>query len=386
MATETLCAVERVERLDTGLEASCPYYHGFDILDQLPEALSAYAFDRLFVVTSPAVARLYGEEVATALRRAGARCELIAIPEGEDNKHFGTLSRLCEELVEQHVSKDSILLALGGGVIGNVVGLAAALIYRGIRFVEVPTTVMGQTDSTLSNKQAVNGRRGKNHFGVYYAPLFIWADRRFLLTEPAETAKGGLVEAVKNGLISNPGFLDYIVNGYGGEWPVDRETLDELIPRVIHSKLAILRRDPSEKRLGVILEYGHTFGHAIESLGDGSVHHGQAVGLGMCLAAETSHRLGLCSRRFVDLHYDLMKKTMAMDVRMPGFVTTERLLDRMETDNKKTSRGVRFVLLEDVGVIHNPHGDYTVALERGLLAEVIEGFMASNGRTRLGRA
>jgi 3-dehydroquinate synthetase len=264
-------------------------------------------------------------------------------------------------------------------VVGNIVGLAAAMIYRGIRFVEMPTTVMGQTDSTLSNKQAVNGRRGKNHFGVYYAPLFIWADRRFLLTEPAHTAKGGLVEAVKNGFISDARFLDYIGSALDGRWPVERERLDEVVPRIIDSKLAILERDPSEKKLGVILEYGHTFGHAIESLERGAVPHGEAVAIGMCLAAELSRALGLCSGELVARHYHVLRERVGVPVRMPVGITSEALMTRMASDNKKTSRGVRFVLLEDVARIHDPEGDYQTAVDPGLVRHIIDAFIEREG-------
>lgn len=366
-------------RTSTRLQAESPYFHGFDIMGALPGVLDRHSFDKLFLVTDPAVGQLYGEDVMAALRLTGRPAERLLVDEGEDNKDFRHLAQLCETLVERQVSKDSILLALGGGVVGNIVGLAAAMIYRGIRFVEMPTTVMGQTDSTLSNKQAVNGRRGKNHFGVYYAPLFIWADRRFLLTEPPHTARGGLVEAVKNGFISDPVFLDYIGTALDGRWPVERERLDEFIPRIIDSKLAILERDPSERKLGVILEYGHTFGHAIESLERGAVPHGEAVGIGMCLAAELSRELGLCTHELVGRHYRVLRERVGIPVRMPAGITPEALLARMASDNKKTSRGVRHVLLEDVGRIHNPEGDYQTVVDPALVGQVIDAFIRREG-------
>src|SRR5438552_3374055 len=165
-----------MDALAMPLVPSCPYYFGQDIAAQFPGMLKQHDFDRCSLISSKKLLRLFGEELLGELNRAGISAEPVIVRETERHKGWRTLRGLCERLAARGATKDSILVGLGGGVIGNVVGLAAALLYRGIRFIEAPTTIMAQSDSTLSNKQAINGKLGKNQFGVYHAPLFVWAD------------------------------------------------------------------------------------------------------------------------------------------------------------------------------------------------------------------
>jgi 3-dehydroquinate synthetase len=195
-----------------------------------------------------------------------AYTELLFIKPGEASKSWAGLESLCEQLIAPGASKRSVVVAFGGGSVGNLAGLAAALLFRGIRYVEVPTSFTHLTDGVLSNKQAINGRQGKNHFGVYHAPIFIWADTRYLETEPARSQKGGITEAIKNTLISQTEFISYLRAHLRSD---GRYTATELEDLALSTILRILQRDPSEKHHGLVLEYGHTFGHAIEWLSRG---------------------------------------------------------------------------------------------------------------------
>ena len=359
--------------LNTQLEINSPYYFGFDILDRLAGKLSEYSFDKLFLITDSTVYNLHGKDLHSQLK-SSFHCDLSVIPEGEVQKNINTLNRLCEEIVRKGVSRDSILLSLGGGVVGNITGFTAALIYRGIRFVEIPTTVIAQTDSALSNKQAINSPIGKNHFGVYHAPIFIWSDVKLLLSEAPRHIKSGLVESVKNGLISNPQFLNYLEEKLSNEAMYSGDDLRELILKSIQSKINILKKDPSEKKYGIILEYGHTFGHAVEKLSEGCLTHGEAIAIGMTIAAEISYRLGYLSNDGLQRHYYFLKEKMTLDLKIPNNIKAEEMIKVIKSDSKITSKGVKYILLEEVGRVLNPDGDYMVSVDSKTIRDVLEEF------------
>jgi 3-dehydroquinate synthetase len=261
------------------------------------------------------------------------------------------------------------LIGLGGGLIGNVVGLAAALLYRGVRFIEVPTSITAQTDSTLSNKQAVNGRRGKNQFGVYYAPLFIWSDAAYSEEEPESQRRSGVVEGIKNVFISQ--CKASVVEPILQAWE-DRSRHFELLRLLIDSKLTILRQDPSERASCVRLEYGHTFGHAIEWLSKGKIHHGEAISIGMCLAAELSHAEGYMEKSFLEEHYYWVGQRLGMPTRRPAEISPEDLYRTMLFDNKRSKKGLRFLLLRACGEYVNSEGDYQIPVAQAKVMQVLE--------------
>ena len=359
-------------RLDPPLTPAPPYYFGNRILARLGPLVKQVAPDRVFLVSTPILLGLYEEEIRASLERAGLSVETIAIEDGEGNKTFQTLERLCETLVEKGVSKASLIIGFGGGCLTNIAGLSAALIFRGIHYVEMPTTLMGITDSCLSNKQAVNGIHGKNHFGTYYAPVFLFGDTHFLSTEPLGSKKAAMAEGIKNGLISDPSLVDFFEAALSrpvGE--LDELDIHELAYRMILSKFKILARDPSEKHYAIILEYGHTFGHAIEFLMHGRIPHGFAVSRGMCIAAELAHRLGHISRSVVDLHYHLFGDLLGLDLSLPQDLEVDQILDAINSDNKKTTGGTKYVLLRQIGECLNPDGDYQVFVDPSIVRSVL---------------
>ena len=371
-----------VIELETHVEPSVPYYLGEGIEDQLPARVAQVGCDHCFLVTSEFLRRLLGQQLVQELRHAGVPCAAVTIPESESNKSWQTLQALCEELVERGVSKDSLLLAFGGGLIGNVVGLAAGLIYRGIRFVEIPTTVMAQTDGVLSNKQAINGEHGKNQFGLYHAPVFVWADVAYPRHEPVAQIRAALAEWVKNVLISDEMAVQRCERLLQQHRTLPGEGFGDLVRAVIESKLQILRQDPSEKSRSVILEYGHTFGHALEWLTRGRLLHGEAVTIGMCLAATLSRELGFCGAELVEKHEYLLGDLLRLATRLPGDVSPHQLYRGMLFDNKRDAEGVRFLLLEAYGrFVTAAGGGLTVAAPPETVLRVLER-SAAEGRGR----
>jgi 3-dehydroquinate synthase len=364
----------KVIQLSTELEKASPFYFGYDIQDKFVSELEKYTFDKIFFFTEPHLFEFYGKELYEKIS-SKFPCVIEFVPPGEKCKYFSVLEETCENLIAKGASKKSILLAFGGGTVGNVVGLAAGMVYRGIRFIEVPTTMTGQTDSTLSNKQAVNGKTGKNHFGLYHAPIFIWVDTKYLKTEPAFSKRSGIIEGIKNGFISDHTFLDYLAEVLNPDVKFTDEELYQLAYNIILSKLEIIKQDPSEKHYGIILEYGHTFGHGIEWLEQGKISHGEAVSFGMKIAAELGKELGLISPEDVERHYYLIEDKLGFKNPFPAEITTETLMDAMIADNKKTGRELRFVLLDKIGQCYNPEGDFLVTVDQELVKKVVENFI-----------
>jgi 3-dehydroquinate synthase len=350
--------------LSTELTNPSPLYFGYDIgaefSRKLDEAMGDRPADKIFLVADAGVHAAH--DFGRSLREARPNVEVILIEPGEASKSWTGLEAVCEQLVAKGASKHSVAVAFGGGSVGNLVGLAAALLFRGIRYVEVPTSFMHMTDGVLSNKQAINGRTGKNHFGVYHAPMFIWADVRHLETEPTRSRKAGMAEAIKNALISKPALVADFRKLLRPDGRYTATELSDLALSTIMSKLEILRRDPTEKHYCLVLEYGHTFGHAIEWLSGGALLHGECVAVGMKMAAHMANERKMISDELVDLHYELIDSCLGLVPTLPPHIDADALVATMKSDNKKTGASMRFVLLDALGSCANREGDYLVTI------------------------
>ncbi|MEO7035646.1 MAG: 2-deoxy-scyllo-inosose synthase [Polyangiaceae bacterium] len=369
-----------LEVLDTGLEKPSPVYLGYDIqckfAAELADVTALTPIDRCFVITDALVCDLFGQSFLAELQKHVSGAEIVVVPSGEAAKSWEHLRQLCERLLAKKASKRSLVIALGGGAIGNLAGMAAALMFRGIRFVEVPTTMSHMTDGTLSNKQAVNGAGGKNHFGTYHAPIFIWSDTRYLETEPSFVRKAGIVEGIKNALIDQPGLIPYLEKHVNPNCDYTPAALTDLCRKIIVSKLEILKKDPTEKHFGIVLEYGHTFAHAIEWLAHGKILHGAAVSIGMKIAAQLSMRLGYIDQHDVDLHYRLLDDILGLTPPLPDDIDTSSIIETMGVDNKKMGAEARFVLLNKIGsCCEGDSGDYLVKVDRKVVYQTLDGFI-----------
>jgi len=356
----------------TYLSPDPTYYFGNQIIDQLGDLLKAQEVDRVFLVTNEVLKKLYASEITDVLEANGLPYDVLTIPDSEHDKSFTTLENLCDTLVGKFVTKGSIIIGFGGGCLTNIVGLAAALIFRGIRYIEMPTTFMGVTDSCLSNKQAVNGKHGKNQYGTYYAPIFLFSDTKFLQTESLPGRKSAIAEGIKNALINDASLLPYYQEVLDTDLDhLDPRALTELAYNIICSKLEILKQDPSEKHFAMALEYGHTFGHAIEFFSEGRIPHGIAVAKGMCIAAEISRKLGYMTQEEVDLHYSMFGKSLKIDLKIPESISVDDIMDTILADNKKTVKGVKYVILERLGTCLNPDGDFQVCVDEDLVRQAL---------------
>jgi|GEM_PF-556495 len=361
--------------INLNLQDKVRTYYGYDILDHFINVLKEYSFDKVFYITEKTIFDIHGNRFLDNLKENNIEYNMLLIKSTESDKTLSNLEYICNYLIDNKISKDSIVISFGGGVIGNISGLAAGLIYRGVRYIEIPTTFMGQTDSTLSNKQAVNGGSGKNQIGRYYAPLFVWSDLKYITTESPRNIKAAIVEGVKNTLIQDVDLLDELVGFSKDKDEFSVEDLYYLFETITQSKNKILAVDPSERGYGVILEYGHTFGHAIEFITSGKIIHGEAVSIGMCIAAEISYELGKISCDDVKLHYEifynLIFKNNSM-IELLEDIEIESLLKEIDSDNKRTSSGIKYVILEKIGECANIQGDCQIDIDQVLIVDCIQ--------------
>jgi len=339
-----------VERLAVGLgERSYPIWVGANIMDRLGEALREVSFPRkLAVVTNPAVADLFGARVGKVLEEAGFEVSPVIIPEGEKHKNLQVLESIYDRLIEKGFDRSSGLVALGGGVVGDITGFAAATFLRGVPFVQVPTTLLSQVDSSVGGKTAVNHPLGKNLIGAFYQPVHVHIDVSTLETLPAREFAAGMAEVIKYGIIRDRGFFDWLGEKRESLRRLDHAALVQAVKRSCQIKANVVEIDEKESSLRAILNFGHTFGHAVETLtGYGEIRHGEAVSIGMVVAAAISREMELCSSLDVAAVKDILS-SFDLPVTPPEF-PLEAYLSAMGRDKKVQEGVLRLVLNRGIG-------------------------------------
>jgi 3-dehydroquinate synthase len=311
------------------------------ILPHLPDR-------RVVVVTNDVVAPLHFRKFVEALKGAGVAVGEVVLPDGEEHKNWGTLNRIFDALLEQRCERSTTLVALGGGVIGDLVGFAAATYQRGVPFVQVPTTLLAQVDSSVGGKTGINHPLGKNMVGAFYQPRVVLADTDTLNTLPDRELSAGLAEVIKYGLIRDLPFFEWIEGNIDALLARDPGALTYAIERSCINKAQVVGADERELGLRALLNLGHTFGHAIEAgTGYGCWLHGEAVAAGTVMAAELSRRLGWLAECDVSRIRQLFARAR-LPVAGPR-LSLDRYFDLMRLDKKVESGRVRFVLLRRIG-------------------------------------
>ena len=301
------------------------------------------------IVSNPTVSALHGDALRSALAQVYPQLINVDLPDGEVHKQWASLDVLFDRLLAQACDRRTTLFALGGGVVGDMAGFAAACYMRGVPFVQVPTTLLAQVDSSVGGKTAINHPRGKNMIGAFYQPLRVVCDLALLDTLPRRELSAGLAEVVKYGPIADPAFLDWIEAHADALMARDRSALAHAVRRSCEIKAGVVGADERETGLRAILNFGHTFGHAIEAgLGYGQWLHGEAVGCGMVMAADLSARLGLVPVDFVSRLRRLCERC-GLPVRAPHLGGSGRWIDLMRVDKKAEGGELRFVLIDGIG-------------------------------------
>jgi 3-dehydroquinate synthase len=300
------------------------------------------------IVTNTTVGPLYAHALERALAPHYARITVVALPDGEAHKDWPTLNLIFDHLLAHGCDRRTVLFALGGGVVGDMTGFAAACYMRGVPFVQVPTTLLAQVDSSVGGKTAINHPLGKNMIGAFHQPVRVVCDLATLQTLPDRELGAGLAEVIKYGPIADAAFLDWIEANIDALRAREPAALAHAVQRSCEIKAWVVGQDERESGLRAILNFGHTFGHAIEAgLGYGEWLHGEAVGCGMVMASELSARLGLVPAAFVERIARLVERA-GLPLRGPA-LGSERYLELMRVDKKAEGGEIRFVVIEAVG-------------------------------------
>jgi len=310
---------------------------------------------RLFVVTDRNVAALHLDPFVASCRDAGIAVETLTIPAGEASKSFAQLETLCRDLLQRRIERNDLLVALGGGVIGDLVGFAAAILLRGLRFVQVPTTLLAQVDSAVGGKTAIDVPEGKNLIGAFHQPALVLADTTALKTLPPRELRAGYAEVVKYGLLGDRPFFEWLDREGKALLKGDMAAAREAVAASCRAKAGVVARDEREAGERQLLNLGHTFGHALETaLGYGDrLLHGEGVALGMLLAARLSVEEGLCPAddlaRIAAHLAEAGLPTRIGEIEGAGALTAERMLDLMYSDKKVHGGRLTLILLRGIG-------------------------------------
>ena len=319
----------------------------------------------LLVVTNTTVAHLYLEKLTGGL--AGRRIAECILPDGEQHKTLQTAGWVFDALVGNKMNRDATVLALGGGVVGDIAGFAAACYQRGIGYAQLPTTLLAQVDSSVGGKTGVNHPGGKNLIGAFYQPLCVITDTDTLATLPDRELRAGLAEVIKYGCVWDPLLFDWLDGNMAKLLARDADALTYAIARSCEIKSTVVAKDEREQDLRAILNFGHTFGHAIEAATAYETYlHGEAVGLGMLIATDLSHRLGLIDAAVTNRVRDILARA-GLPTEAPR-VGAAKALELMQMDKKVLAGTVRLVLLDRLGRAIVT-GDYAQAALEATLEE-----------------
>ena len=327
---------------------SYPIHIGRGLLARADLVAGAIPQRRVAIVTNRTVAPIYLERLAGPLEAAGVACVRIVVPDGEAHKDWATLDEVIDQLLAHRCDRHTAVVALGGGVVGDLAGFAAATYQRGVPYIQVPTTLLAQVDSSVGGKTAINHRRGKNMVGAFHQPQLVLADMDTLATLPERELRAGLAEVIKHGAIRDAALFAWLEANVERLVARDPGALAHAVQRSVEIKAEVVALDERETAERALLNFGHTFGHAIETgLGYGTWLHGEAVAAGMVMAAALSARLGMLDAASAERLRRLIERA-GLPVAGPQ-LAADRYLEHMSVDKKAIGGRLRFILLERLG-------------------------------------
>jgi len=338
-----------MKKVDVRLGKSSYEIHiGPGILSGVGNQLKESGFsDKLIIITNPVVNRLYGEALEQNLTREGFKVAILQVPDGEEQKSLETAGRLYHELSNLYAERTTPILALGGGVIGDLAGFVAATYLRGVPLIQVPTTLLAQVDSSIGGKVAVNHGQLKNEIGAFYQPRLVVSDINTLRTLPPKELANGLAEVIKSAVVWDEEFFTYLEANLDRIKSRDNRVLEETVFRPAKIKAEIVEKDEGDLGLRNILNYGHTIGHAIESAAGFKVGHGEAVAIGMLVAARISNRLGILDISETTRLRSLIRRAN-LTAETPN-LELDKIIQAVRHDKKILGGRVRFVLPRAIG-------------------------------------
>lgn len=346
---------------------------GRGLLDRAAEPIAALGCRAAAIVSDETVAPLYASRLAGGLDSRGIRSTVVAVPAGEGSKSYETLARVCDAVLAARIERGDLVVALGGGVVGDLAGFAAAVVRRGVRLVQVPTTLLAQVDSSVGGKTGINSSHGKNLVGAFHQPSLVVADTAVLDTLPMRELRAGYAEVAKYGLIDDAGFFAWCEANWRGLFAGGPER-DYAVARSCRAKAAVVARDEREEGERALLNLGHTFAHALERVvayDSARLVHGEAVAVGLCLAFRFSARLGLCPEQDaarVCGHLAAVGLPTRLAEVPGGCGTVDVLMDAMAQDKKVKDGALTFILARGIGQSF---------IARGIAPEAVRAFLAA---------
>ncbi|MFQ5901757.1 MAG: 3-dehydroquinate synthase [Thermodesulfobacteriota bacterium] len=332
-------------------DRSYPIYLNHGGLKMIGELLDRKgSYKRTALITNPTIKGLYGDMVGSGLVQAGFEVNIIEIPDGERYKTLRQVSKIYDFLVDLKMDRYSPIIALGGGVVGDITGFAAATYLRGVPYIQIPTTLLAQVDSSVGGKTGVNHPAGKNLIGAFYQPGLVFIDVCCLKTLKGRDLKAGLAEVVKYGIIRDEGLFSFLEENIDRILNLESKSLIRIVNDSCRIKADIVEKDEHENGLRAILNLGHTFGHAIERLAKfKKFRHGEAVAIGMVMSARFSHRLGLCGPN-IPKRIEALLLRIGLPVHPPA-VSMDEFLEAIKIDKKVKGGKARVVLIERLGKV-----------------------------------
>lgn len=331
-------------------DRSYPIHVGEKLLPCIGEFLQQVGCrGKVGIVTNPTVAAIYLKPVEEALDRSGFNVTTVLVPDGEEHKNLKSLSDIYDRLITDRFERNSSIVALGGGVIGDMAGYAAATFLRGISYVQVPTTLLAQVDSSIGGKTGINHQEGKNLIGAFYQPRLVVVDLEVLQTLPRREFVSGLAEVIKYGIIADPKLFALLEHSLERLMALDRELLEEVITACCAIKGEVVEKDERETDYRSVLNFGHTIGHALEAMTRYERFlHGEAVAIGMVQAAAISLNQALCDRGSLKRIRKLIAAA-GLPIEIPSDISPLDIVKSMELDKKSAGGRIKFVLCEGIG-------------------------------------
>lgn len=337
-----------MKQLDLDLaEKSYPIYIGRNLISKQELVTKHITGKQVMIVTDSTVAPIYLEKVKSLL--TNYQVSEVVLPDGEKYKNLETLNLIFDALLKNRFDRSCTLIALGGGVVGDMTGFAASSYQRGVNFIQIPTTLLSQVDSSVGGKTGVNHDLGKNMIGAFYQPKCVVIDIDTLDTLDARQYSAGMAEVIKYGLLGNESFFEYISSNIERLMQKNKEILIESVYQSCQDKANIVAKDEREKGARALLNFGHTFGHAIENtLGYGVYLHGEAIAVGMLMASELSKLLGYIDNKKVNKIKNVLEKAN-LPISIYGKITRSEFINAMSVDKKVIDEIIRLVLLKEIG-------------------------------------
>ncbi|HZX13631.1 MAG TPA: 3-dehydroquinate synthase [Thermodesulfobacteriota bacterium] len=344
---------------------------GVDILKKIPSDLvkekTAYSY---VIISDSNVVPLYGEELLKSLIKSGLKAHLISFPAGEIHKNRDTKSRIEDEMSILKIGRDSCVIALGGGVVGDVAGFVAATYNRGISYIQVPTTLVASVDSSIGGKTGVDTLYGKNLIGAFYQPRRVYIAVNTLKTLHEKEIRVGLAEVIKYGVIKDEKLFEYLERNIDHIFSFNADALIHIIKRSCEIKGQVVELDEKESNLRKILNFGHTIGHAIENISDYKISHGEAISMGMVTEVKIALELGFWKLDEYERLVSLFKRT-GLPTKLPDSLDLNRMIDIMKLDKKARQGKIEMVLPRKIGEMAEVNGSYGIKIKEGLIRRIL---------------